>query len=109
MISRRIAIYRYSKVGYGCLKEFIEVNSENFISETEDVITISEADLDHWSGVVENEKTYFKSIKAFIANEKTKYVKKIQELRDHHEKTMEMATKHLLVDKEKKPDMMIPF
>ena len=108
-MTRRITIYKRAKVGYGCLETSIVVDSENFISETDDTITIAEVDLDHWSGMVETDITYFKSLKAFIAHEKAKYAAKINELKNRHEKTMEMANRLLRVDKEKKPDMMIPF
>ncbi len=94
MTIRKIRVYRRGDVGYGCFSHLVDVTVENFVSETDDTITLIEQSLNNWGGACDTEIMYYKNIDAFVRSENERFVKHIEELRERHEKTLKMANEH---------------
>jgi hypothetical protein len=86
-MSRRITIFEHALAGYGCFKREIEVADDKVVSETPDTIIVKEM----FCYGDELDTTYFKTVDAFIANEKMWFRKNVEELTERHEHTLKLA------------------
>ena len=87
---RKVKIYRNFHVGWGCVCEELTVTDANFVSETEDTITLISEELDHNDDLKEVPREYIKSLPLFEKRVKAWYTDRHEQLEEEQQRTQKM-------------------